>query len=299
MNLVASGGRAVLTLLVGTCAAQAAESPEPRLVGMTSCSLEMAISQSPENYLIAIVEHTDDTRCGKGGCSETLTIVHVFAYRSASNTAVPDHIVAIQVMGLLPEGADSTSQHPPKGQREIGIYLPVPKDDRYYGSGVLTPVTSEIEAIYEKATQIATEAPTEKRDCNGLFTPASRVEGPPQRWMESSRVFAVIAHPDDSEIIAAADVALSPLHLHRETTGTRYPGGLMPGIFASYALGNLTKGLLVQASAPGCIVFSVSNYAQDSAGLSSAAVAAFKSHLTDHFGKDVKFYSDDKCLNAL
>jgi hypothetical protein len=120
-----------------------------------------------------------------------------------------------------------------------------------------------------------------------------------QRWMESSMVFVTVAHASDSDIIAEVDVALSPLNFHRETTGTRYPGDLMPGIFASYALGNLTKGLLVQASAPGCMVFSVSNYVRDTAGLSSTAVAAFKSHLQDHFGKDAKFYSDDMCRNAL
>ena len=128
---------------------------------------------------------------------------------------------------------------------------------------------------------------------------AVSVAGESQRWTESSMVYATFAHTTDSDIVAAVDAALSPLQFRRETTGTRYPGNLVPGIFASYAHGDLAKGLLVEAAVPGCIVFSVSNYARESAGLPASAVANYRARLGEHFGENVTFYSDAMCRNAL
>jgi|SRR6266699_2280416 len=119
------------------------------------------------------------------------------------------------------------------------------------------------------------------------------------RWNESVQIFATVANFSDAAIIAEADAALSPLRFHRDSTGTTYPGNLIPGIFASYKAAELAAAMIVQASRPGCIVFSATNYNKGAAGLVDRAGAAIKTRFRVTFGKDVRFFTDPNCTVAL
>ncbi len=119
------------------------------------------------------------------------------------------------------------------------------------------------------------------------------------RWVEYSHVYATIANFSDASIIAEGDAALAPLGFHRDSTGTTYPGNLVPGISASYKAGGLAAAMIVQGSRPGCIVFSATNYDAPAAGLVNSAAAAIEARFKKSFGGSLKFFSDAKCSHAL
>jgi hypothetical protein len=119
------------------------------------------------------------------------------------------------------------------------------------------------------------------------------------RWAEYFKVFAAVRNETEESIIAQADAALAPLGFQRDSTGTGYPGNLIPGIFASYRANDSARAQILQASSPECLVFSAANYDRGQIGLVDRAGAAIKARFRAAFGLNVKFYSDAKCTLAL
>jgi len=120
------------------------------------------------------------------------------------------------------------------------------------------------------------------------------------RWYEYAHVYATVANFTDASIIAESDAALAPFGLRRDSSGTTYPHSLVPGIFASYkARNSLAAAMIVQGSRPGCLVFSVTNYEQQAAGLAQSAAAAIEVRFHNAFGKSLRLFSDAACTHAL
>jgi len=118
-------------------------------------------------------------------------------------------------------------------------------------------------------------------------------------WVEDSHVYATVANFSDASIIAEGDAALAPLGFQRESTGTTYPGGQVPGIFAFYKSGDLAAAMISQGSRAGCIVFSTTNYDEHAAGLTKSAAAAIEARFKKSFGDALKLFSDGNCSHAL
>jgi hypothetical protein len=119
------------------------------------------------------------------------------------------------------------------------------------------------------------------------------------RWAEYFKVFAAVKNETEASIVAEADAALAPVGFHRDSTGTRYPGNSLPGIFASYSANDSASALILQASSPECLVFSATNYDRGTIGLVDRAGVAIEARFRAAFGPNVKFYSDAKCTLAL
>jgi hypothetical protein len=296
MSLNFSTLLATSAILACSCIAQAAEVSDSRLVGATKCSLEMSISQSPSNYLIAVVEPTGDTDCSGHGCSETLKVKRVFAYRNGASADAPEHIVAIMPKSVSSDRIDGTSPFVPKGQMEIGIYLPVPNGNQYYPSSVSTPVTPEMEAIYERATKAALEAPADKPDCKSLFASASPVKRPVP---EDFHVYARFPGVLDEELIKQVDAVLRPLGYSRQSEGTKYPMPEVKGIFAFYATDGPSSLLIVEGKVPGCTSIAITDYDESNRGRATRVGGTLVDSLRRQYAKTSTFYKDDRCLNAL
>jgi hypothetical protein len=119
------------------------------------------------------------------------------------------------------------------------------------------------------------------------------------RWAEYFKVFAAVRNETEESIIAEADAALATVGFHRDSTGTGYPEGAVPGIFASYAANDSARALILQASSPECLAFSATNYDRAKSGLVDRAGNAIKARFRAAFGTNVQFYSDAKCRVAL
>jgi hypothetical protein len=119
------------------------------------------------------------------------------------------------------------------------------------------------------------------------------------RWSEHLKVFADVTNETVGSILAEADAALAPMGLHRDSVGTSDPGGLLPGIYASYRADESATATIVQGSSPECLAFSATNYDRRNVGLVDRARAAIKARFRAAFGANVRFYSDAKCTIPL
>ena len=124
-------------------------------------------------------------------------------------------------------------------------------------------------------------------------------EGGLDRWSEYAHVYATVVNVSDTSIVAEGDAALAPLGFHRDSSGTRYPHNLVPGIFASYKTHGLAAPIIVQGSRAGCIAFSATNYEQHAAGLAQSAVDAIEARFRKSFGDSLKLFSDAGCTHAI
>lgn len=120
-----------------------------------------------------------------------------------------------------------------------------------------------------------------------------------EHWQEHRLIYMTISGVSDLRVISEADLAIAPLGWRRDSSGTTYPGNLVPGIFASYKSGALAAAMLVQASRTGCMVFSASNYEERESGLVVKATDAVRTRFTKVFGAAAKYYSDPQCTVPL
>jgi hypothetical protein len=144
----------------------------------TSCSVQMNLARSPNNYLIAVLEHLGKVECAHNVCTETLRVVRTIAARRTEGSTFG---ATIDVL-LIKAPSNSVNGAPapplPTGHTEIGIYLPAPVTQAFYSSSMMSPVTPQLEAIWTRAVNAVNAAPAGTDFCVRTFSPNNRSKGP-------------------------------------------------------------------------------------------------------------------------
>jgi len=146
------------------------------LVVAAICTIQLSVDESPNHFLIAVLEHLGKVRCAADGCVETLRVLRVFAAQRPDGTTFP---ATIDVSGPDRETSRHTGESAkplPVGYTEIGIYLPSPTAGLYYGSSTSAPSEPQLESLYAKAVGPALAAPRGAPACVKMYAPNNALE---------------------------------------------------------------------------------------------------------------------------
>jgi len=159
------------------CAAFAGDDDRLEL-DATSCSIQTSLARSPNDYLIAVLEHLGKVECAHNVCTETLRVVRTIAARRPKGSAFGATIDVLLIKPLSTSGNGAPAPLLPTGHTEIGIYVPAPVTQAFYSSSIMSPVTPELESIWTRAVNAVNAAPAGTDFCARVFSPNNRWRGP-------------------------------------------------------------------------------------------------------------------------
>ena len=146
-------------------------------VDAISCSIQMSLARSPNNYLIAVLEHLGKVDCAHDVCTETLRVVRTIAARRPEGSAFGATIDVLLINAPSASVNGAPAPVLPIGHTEIGIYVPAPVTRAFYSSSMMSPVTPQLETIWTRAVNAVNAAPAGTDFCARTFSPNNRSKG--------------------------------------------------------------------------------------------------------------------------
>jgi hypothetical protein len=172
--------RWLISLLCVMPCAVIAGNDERLELGATSCAIQMSLVRSPNNYLIAVLEHLGKIECAHNVCTETLRVVRTIAARRPEGGAFGETIDVLLINAPSTSGNGAPAPLLPTGHTEIGIYVPAPVTQAFYSASMMSPVTPQLESIWTRAVNAVNAAPAGTDFCASAFSPNNLYGDPRQ-----------------------------------------------------------------------------------------------------------------------